>query len=178
MLKSETTTLFSCLIEIGNCVSKTTCLHCNNRCASDKEFVLDNTTRFEFAGHEAEIATNIDQWTISEEQLWIAPEVIGISVAEVVDSLSTSLRVFFFYTHVSTKNDLNFSIGGSNEFFSTFDNQVNTFLFGNTSNETKETERIIELFKREVFLLDFFLRFQMVLTSWKILNHFETFLNV
>jgi len=64
MLKSETTTLFSCLIEIGNCVSKTTCLHCNNRCTSDKEFVLDNTTRFEFAGHEAEIATNIDQWTI------------------------------------------------------------------------------------------------------------------
>jgi len=64
MLKSETTSLFSCLIEICNCISKTTCLHGNNRCASDKEFVLDNTTRFEFTWHEAEITTNIDQWTI------------------------------------------------------------------------------------------------------------------
>lgn len=110
MLKSETTSLFSCIIEICNCVSKTTCLHSNDRCASDKELVLDNTTRFEFTWHKAEIATNVDQRTISEEQLWISPEVIRISVAEVIDSLSTSLGVFFFYTHVTTKNDLNFSI--------------------------------------------------------------------
>lgn len=68
MFKRETTAFLCMLIEILNSVLQSTCLHCNDRSAADEELVLHDTTRFEFARHESEITSNINERSIYKKK--------------------------------------------------------------------------------------------------------------
>lgn len=57
-----------------------------------------------------------------------------------------------------------------------FDNQMNSFLFSDSSNEPKQAYVITKLAISEILFLDILLRSQVVVADWKIEDVLESFL--
>mmetsp|Transcript_47794 Transcript_47794/g.64813 ORF Transcript_47794/g.64813 Transcript_47794/m.64813 type:complete len:247 (+) Transcript_47794:509-1249(+) len=139
--------------ELDYGILKTTSLKGNNWSATDKEFVLHNTTGFEHTGHEAEVGTSVNKSTISKELIRCSPEAVRIFIFKVPHLLCAISTVWISHIGWATDNEVDFVVHFMYNSLSNVEDQMNTLLFSNSTNEGEQGSFVIKLLELEVFLL-------------------------
>ena len=72
--------------------------------------MLHNSSRLEHRGHHREVAADIYQRAIAEEQVRIAPETMRVFVVEILHLVSAVLSVFFFAVRTTPYQKLDIEV--------------------------------------------------------------------
>lgn len=113
VLKSEASSLHSLHVVFMNRILQTSSLERDDWCATDKEFMLNDTTRFECGWHQPEIAPDIDKSPIKEEGLRIGPEVVRVDGPHPLYPLSAICGILLPHVGRPTNQDMYLPLEGA-----------------------------------------------------------------
>lgn len=175
--ENKSSSLLGIHIVFINGILQTSCFSSNYGSTGNEKFVLNNSTRFKFRRHKSKVASTIEYGSIFKEQIGISPEVVRVFISQIIDFICTHFRVGLFWVGHSSDNDLDFVIGFLKQLFETVQNEVHSLLFGNSSTESEQGNFVVQFIVSEVFFLQFFLGFQVIISS-VVDNKFQSFFAV
>jgi len=105
--------------------------------------MLHNTTWFESGWHETKVGTSVDEGSIGKELVWSGPETVRIPFFKISHFIRAFCSVWLFWISWSSDEELNPVFETQNNFLSNVEDQMDSFLFGNSSYESKKWDAII-----------------------------------
>lgn len=150
----EPITFEGLLVELKDCILETACTKSNHWSATAEEFVLDDASWFKHGGHDCEITADVDEGSVGEELVWVAPEAMRVLVCEVFHFLRTVFSILFSGIRHSSDQDLNVVAIFKEKTLSCVKNEVDSFLSGHSTDEGQKRDIVFELSTLEVLLLE------------------------
>lgn len=93
-------------IELEDCVLEATCAESDDRSAGTEELMLHDPSRLKHRRHKREITADIDQRSIREEEIRVAPEAIGVLMIQKPHLISTILPIILLGVSTPTHQKL------------------------------------------------------------------------
>jgi hypothetical protein len=115
--------------------------------------MLDDASGLEERGHEGEVTADVGEWAVGEEDVGVAPEVLRVAGGEVSHSVCAIFSVLLFGVSEASDYKLDAIVILMQYLFEGVDDKVDTFLFGDASDECEDGEVAVEFIHAEVFLL-------------------------
>ena len=125
----------------------------DNGSATDKELMLHNTTRLKLAWHEPEVGTSINKRAIRKEEQRVSPEAVGVLLLKTEHPLCALPRVRVGLVSWPSHKELHLIVVLFDDFFGHIEDEVDALLVGDSADEGKDRDVIVEVGVVEVLLL-------------------------
>lgn len=122
VIETEAGAFFRVPLELDNRIFQTAGLKRDDRCLSDEEFMLHNSSGLKSRRHQSEVRASVDQRSIGEEFVRCSPEAVRVLVLEVPHLACTSTGVGILHVGWASNQEHDFEVGLHNEVFGDINN--------------------------------------------------------